>query len=38
VAGEFVIFDRGWYNRAGVERVVGFCTEERATAATLLGL
>ena len=29
-AGEVVIFDRSWYNRAGVERVMGFCTEERA--------
>ena len=28
-AGEVVIFDRSWYNRAGVERVMGFCTEER---------
>ena len=28
-AGEIVIFDRSWYNRAGVERVMGFCTEER---------
>jgi polyphosphate kinase 2 len=27
-AGELVIFDRSWYNRAGVERVMGFCTEE----------
>jgi polyphosphate kinase 2 len=27
-AGEVVIFDRSWYNRAGVERVLGFCTEE----------
>jgi polyphosphate kinase 2 len=27
-AGEVVIFDRSWYNRAGVERVMGFCTEE----------
>lgn len=27
-AGEIVIFDRSWYNRAGVERVMGFCTEE----------
>jgi polyphosphate kinase 2 len=27
-AGEIVIFDRSWYNRAGVERVLGFCTEE----------
>src|SRR5262245_11247245 len=25
-AGEIVIFDRSWYNRAGVERVMGFCT------------
>ncbi len=29
-AGEVVIFDRSWYNRAGVERVMGFCTEEQA--------
>src|SRR5689334_21547415 len=29
-AGEVVIFDRSWYNRAGVERVLGFCTEEQA--------
>ncbi len=27
-AGEVVIFDRSWYNRAGIERVMGFCTEE----------
>ncbi len=27
-AGEMVIFDRSWFNRAGVERVMGFCTEE----------
>jgi len=27
-AGEVVIFDRSWYNRAGVERVMGFCTRE----------
>jgi len=27
-AGEMVFFDRSWYNRAGVERVMGFCTEE----------
>lgn len=27
-AGEVVIFDRSWYNRAGVERVFGFCTEQ----------
>jgi len=29
-AGEVVIFDRSWYNRAGVERVMGFATEEQA--------
>ncbi|MGA7814672.1 polyphosphate kinase 2 [Caballeronia sp.] len=29
-AGEVVIFDRSWYNRAGVERVLGFCSEEDA--------
>jgi polyphosphate kinase len=29
-AGEIVIFDRSWYNRAGVERVMGFCTEQEA--------
>ncbi len=28
-AGEIVIFDRSWYNRTGVERVMGFCTEEQ---------
>lgn len=28
-AGEIVIFDRSWYNRAGVERVMGFCTKEQ---------
>ncbi len=27
-AGEMVLFDRSWYNRAGVERVMGFCTKE----------
>ena len=27
-AGEMVLLDRSWYNRAGVERVMGFCTEE----------
>ncbi|MBN1415222.1 MAG: polyphosphate kinase 2 [Bacteroidales bacterium] len=27
-AGEMVLFDRSWYNRAGVEHVMGFCTEE----------
>jgi polyphosphate kinase 2 (PPK2 family) len=30
--GEIVLFDRSWYNRAGVERVMGFCTEEQAEA------
>jgi len=29
-AGDVVIFDRSWYNRAGVERVLGFCTEEQS--------
>jgi polyphosphate kinase len=29
--GEIVLFDRSWYNRAGVERVMGFCTEEEYT-------
>jgi len=29
-AGEVVIFDRSWYNRPGVERVMGFCTEQQA--------
>ena len=29
-AGEVVIFDRSWYNRAGVERVMGFCTEQES--------
>jgi len=31
-AGEVVIFDRSWYNRAGVERVMGFCTKDQAKA------
>ncbi|HEU4385249.1 MAG TPA: polyphosphate kinase 2 [Anaeromyxobacteraceae bacterium] len=31
-AGEVAIFDRSWYNRAGVERVMGFCTEGQAKA------
>ena len=31
-AGEITLFDRSWYNRAGVERVMGFCTEEQTTA------
>ncbi len=30
-AGEMVLFDRSWYNRAGVERVMGFCTEDEYT-------
>jgi polyphosphate kinase len=30
-AGEIVIFDRSWYNRAGVERVMGFCPEQEVT-------
>jgi polyphosphate kinase 2 len=29
-AGEIAIFDRSWYNRAGVERVMGYCTEDQA--------
>jgi polyphosphate kinase 2 len=36
-AGEIIIFDRSWYNRAGVERVMGFCTEEQSKA-FLLGV
>jgi len=28
-AGEIVIFDRSWYNRAGVEHAMGFCTKEQ---------
>ena len=31
-AGEIVIFDRSWYNRAGVERVMGFCPEDKSRA------
>ncbi len=31
-AGEIVFFDRSWYNRAGVERVMGFCTEAQCKA------
>ncbi|MCY7316648.1 MAG: polyphosphate kinase 2, partial [Rubrivivax sp.] len=31
-AGEVVLFDRSWYNRAGVERVMGYCTEPEAKA------
>ena len=30
-AGEIAIFDRSWYNRAGVQRIMGFCTEAQAT-------
>ena len=30
-AGEMVLFDRSWYNRAGVEKVMGFCTYEQYT-------
>src|SRR5258708_35130048 len=29
-AGEMVLFDRSWYNRAGVEHVMGFCTDEES--------
>ena len=29
-AGEVVLFDRSWYNRAGVERVMGFCSEQES--------
>ncbi|HXJ83860.1 MAG TPA: polyphosphate kinase 2 [Candidatus Methylomirabilis sp.] len=29
-AGEIIIFDRSWYNRAGVERVMGFCSDQQA--------
>ena len=28
-AGEIILFDRSWYNRAGVERVMGFCTDDQ---------
>ncbi len=31
-AGEVVLFDRSWYNRAGVERVMGYCTEDETAA------
>jgi polyphosphate kinase len=31
-AGEIVLFDRSWYNRAGVERVMGYCSEAQAAA------
>ena len=36
-AGEVVIFDRSWYNRAGVERVMGFCTPEQVRAVPRAG-
>jgi polyphosphate kinase 2 len=36
-AGEIVIFDRSWYNRAGVEYVMGFCTKEEHRRFLLLG-
>ena len=29
-AGEIILFDRSWYNRSGIDRVMGFCTEEEA--------
>jgi polyphosphate kinase 2 len=35
-AGEIMIFDRSWYNRAGVERVMGFCTEDQVKRFLLL--
>ena len=35
-AGEVVIFDRSWYNRAGVERVMGFCTDDEARSSCAL--
>jgi len=33
-AGEVIIFDRSWYNRAGVERVMGFCTPDEVASIT----
>ena len=36
-AGEVVIFDRSWYNRPGVERVMGFCTEKTGPALSRTG-
>jgi polyphosphate kinase 2 len=36
-AGEVILFDRSWYNRAGVERVMGFCTETQYERFLLLG-
>jgi polyphosphate kinase len=35
--GEIVLFDRSWYNRAGVERVMGFCTDEEYRGVPALG-
>lgn len=34
-AGEIILFDRSWYNMAGVDRVMGFCTEEASGALSL---
>ena len=36
-AGEIVIFDRSWYNRPGVERVMGFCSEKQGAALSRTG-
>ena len=36
-AGEIVLFDRSWYNRAGVEHVMGFCTDGRVRRVPALG-
>ena len=36
-AGEIVIFDRSWYNRPGVERVMGFCSEQAGAALSRTG-
>ena len=36
-AGEIVLFDRSWYNRAGVERVMGFCTDDEVRGVLPLG-
>ena len=35
-AGEIILFDRSWYNRAGVEKVMGFCSYEECNGATCL--
>ncbi len=35
--GEIVLFDRSWYNRAGVERVMGFCTDDAVRGVLPLG-